>query len=101
MFSPQIQNYINTSSQAAAFNRINELDGYINSIYPKVETPQNKELSAFQEILAESKKENKTPSIFNLDLPPNLNEKKITPLPFGSLTKAQEVQLNLEWPSGH
>jgi len=89
MFSPQIQNYINTSSQAAAFNRINELDSYINSIYPKVETPQNKELSAFQEILAESKKENKIPSIFNLDLPPNLNEKKISPLPFGSLTKLE------------
>ena len=35
MFSPQIQNYINSSSQAAAFNRINELDNYINSIYPK------------------------------------------------------------------
>lgn len=88
MFSPQIQNYINSSSQAAAFNRINELDNYINSIYPKNEpVTQNKELSAFQEILAESKKEDKTPSIFNLDLPPNLDTKKITPMPFGSLTK--------------
>ena len=88
MFSPQIQNYINSSSQAAAFNRINELDNYINSIYPKNEPiTQNKELSAFQEILAESKKEDKTPSIFNLDLPPNLDTKKITPMPFGSLTK--------------
>ncbi len=88
MFSPQIQNYINSSSQAAAFNRINELDNYINSIYPKNEPiVQNKELSAFQEILAESKKEDKTPSIFNLDLPPNLDTKKITPMPFGSLTK--------------
>ena len=88
MFSPQIQNYINSSSQAAAFNRINELDGYINSIYPK-EISQNKELSAFQEILAESKKEDKTPSVFNLDLPPNINEKKIAPLPFGSLTRIE------------
>ena len=88
MFSPQIQNYINSSSQAATFNRINELDNYINSIYPKNEpVTQNKELSAFQEILAESKKEDKTPSIFNLDLPPNLDTKKITPMPFGSLTK--------------
>ena len=89
MFSPQIQNYINSSSQAQAFSRMAELDNYINSIYPKVETSQNKELSAFQEILAESKKENKAPSVFNLDLPPNVNEKKITPLPFGSLTKVE------------
>lgn len=108
MFSPQIQNYINTSSQAAAFNRINELDSYINSLYPRTENSQNKELSAFQEILAESKKENKTPSIFSaslnelpktrekissdftIDLPPNVNAKKITPLPFGSLTKIEK-----------
>ena len=89
MFSPQIQNYINSSSQAAAFSRINELDNYINSIYPKPEVSQNKEISAFQQILAESKKENKTPSVFEIDLPPNINSKKITPLPFGSLTKLE------------
>lgn len=107
MFSPQIQNYINSSSQAAAFNRISELDNYIDSIYPKNETNKIKELSAFQEILAESKKENKTPSVFNvslnelpktnekissnfdIDLPPNVNAKKITPIPFGSLTKIE------------
>ena len=89
MFSPQIQNYINTSSQASAFNRINELDNYINSIYPRAEISPNKEVSAFQQILAESKKENKSPSIFELDLPPNINSKKITPLPFGSLTKLE------------
>ncbi|MBQ4646782.1 MAG: lytic transglycosylase domain-containing protein [Candidatus Gastranaerophilales bacterium] len=85
MFSPQIQNYLNSSSQSAAFSRINELDNYINSIYPKPEVSQNKELSAFQEILAESKKENKTPSVFNLDLPPNINKSKLSPV-FGSLT---------------
>ena len=89
MFSPQIQNYINTSSQAQAYNRMNELDNYINSIYPKVEAPKNQELSAFQEILAESKKEVKSESIFNLDLPPNINSTKVTPLPFGSLTKLE------------
>jgi soluble lytic murein transglycosylase-like protein len=88
MFSPQIQNYINTSSQAAAFSRVNELDNYINSIYPK-EISQNREVSAFQEILAESKKENKSSSVFELDLPPNIDSKKITPLPFGSLTKLE------------
>lgn len=89
MFSPQIQNYINSSSQAAAFNRMNELDNYINTIYPREEVSSNKELSAFQEILAESKKENKLPSVFELDLPPNLNKEKINPLPFGSLTKLE------------
>ena len=109
MFSPQIQNYINTSSQAQAFNRVNELNNYINSIYPQ-NTEKNQELSAFQEILAESKKENKTQGIFsaiapkvqnradiasfsyNVDLPPNVKEDSINPIPFGSLTKAQEVQ---------
>lgn len=89
MFSPQIQNYINSSSQAAAFSRVNELDNYIDSIYPRNEVSANKEVSAFQEILAESKKENKAPSVFELDLPPNINDKKITPLPFGSLTKLE------------
>jgi len=94
MFSPQIQNYLNSSSQAAAFNRVAELDNYINSIYPKTQISQNKEVSAFQEILAESKKENNTPTIFNLDPPPNVNQKKITPLPFGSLTKLETTPTN-------
>ena len=89
MFSPQIQNYINSSSQAAAFSRVSELDNYINSIYPKADVSQNKEVSAFQQILAESKQENKSSSVFELDLPSNINEKKITPLPFGSLTKIE------------
>lgn len=86
MFSPQIQNYINTSSQAQAFNRMNELSNYINTIYPKP-IDENKEVSAFHEILAESKKETQTSGIFNLDVPPNVKENKITLIPFGSLTK--------------
>lgn len=90
MFSPQIQNYINTSSQAQAFNRVNELNSYINSFYPPADIEKNKELSAFQEILAESKNENRTPSVFNLDVPPNVNSKKVSPVAFGSLTKVQE-----------
>ena len=85
MFSPKIQNYINSSGQMQAFSRVNELNNYINSIYPKENIEQTKNLSAFQEILAESKEENKAPSIFELDPPPNI--KKIKPLPFGSLTK--------------
>ena len=86
MFSPQIQNYINTSSQAQAFNRVNELNNYINTIYPQ-QINQNKEISAFQEILAESKKETQNYGIFNLDAPPNVKEAKLNPIPFGSLTK--------------
>ena len=88
MFSPQIQNYINTSSQAQAFNRVNELNNYINTIYPK-QIEQNKEVSAFQEILAESKKETQTSGIFNLDAPPNIRPNKIAPMPFGSLTRVE------------
>ena len=109
MFSPQIQNYINTSSQAQAFNRVNELNTYINSVYPQ-NIEKNQELSAFQEILAESKKENQAPSIFNtnvpkvqnrssetsfnysIDLPPNVKEERISSIPFGSLTKTREAQ---------
>lgn len=93
MFSPQIQNYINTSSQAQAFNRMNELNSYINTIYPK-SVDENKEVSAFHEILAESKKDTQASGIFNLDVPPNIKESnikenKITPIPFGSLTKVE------------
>lgn len=88
MFSPKIQNYINSSGQMQAFSRVNELNNYINSIYPKENIEQTKNLSAFQEILAESKQENKTPSVFEVDLPPNV--KKIEPLPFGSLSKKVE-----------
>ena len=88
MFSPKIQNYINSSGQMQAFSRVNELNNYINSIYPKENINQTANLSAFQEILAESKEENKEPSVFELDPPPNV--KKITPLPFGSLSKKTE-----------
>ena len=89
MFSPQIQNYINSSSQAQAFNRVNELNRYINSIYP-----QNSEVSktsAFDEILAESKKEVNSNSIFELDTPPVV-KKDIKTLPFGSLSGLRGVE---------
>ena len=87
MFSPQIQSYISSSSPAQAYSRINELDNYINSLYPKQEVSQNKDVSAFQEILAQSKKEVKSQSVFELDAPPNIISKKISSIPFGSLTK--------------
>lgn len=97
MFSPQIQSYINSSSHSSAINRMNELNHYIDSIYPSNESQQSAKASAFEEILAESKQEslsNKPSGIFELDLPPNLNSKKETYKiqPFGYLTNAQSVK---------
>lgn len=94
MFSPTIQNYINSSSQAQAYNRANELNRYINSLYPVKNDGEVQQASAFEKILAESKVENKkSNSIFELDLPPNIIEEKkeIKPLPFGSLSKTTDV----------
>ena len=84
MFSPQIQSYIDSSSQAQAFKRVSEINNYINSIYPVQNSNKTQQASAFEEILAESKKEDKS-GIFDLDLPPNI--KKTVPVSFGSLTK--------------
>ena len=96
MFSPQIQSYINSSSHASAINRMNEINQYIDSIYPnnpKVEAPKT---SAFEEVLTESKLEdiNKPSGIFQLDLPPNVKFKKevYSPQPFGALTKVSATK---------
>ena len=83
------ESYINSSSQAQAFSRVNELNNYINSIYPPENISKNKDVSAFAEILAESKKETPSTSVFELDVPPNVKKTKIEALPFGSLTKIQ------------
>ena len=92
MFSPQIQNYINSSSQSSAYSRVEELNQYIDSFYPK-NAAQKVSTSAFDEILAQSKIEPKNQSggIFNVSLSPNIN-KTITPLPFGSLSRRIEKQ---------
>ncbi len=86
MFSPQIQGYIDSSSRLQAQSRANELNNYINSLYPnhQINIPQK---SAFQEILAESNNANRTSGVFDLDPPPTLKQGKIKPMPFGSLTK--------------
>ena len=86
MFSPQIQNYINTSSHASALNRAQEINNYINSIYPQTNVQENNKLSAFEEILAESKQDVQSNSIFKLDSPPNVKKTSLN-LPFGSLSK--------------
>ncbi len=94
MFSPQIQNYINSSSQAQAFSRVSELNRYIDNFYPKenIEKAQNKDV--FKEILANSEAQIPKNSVFNIDNPPKLSlvntSEKISPLPFGSLSKVPE-----------
>ena len=86
MFSPQIQNYINSSSQATAYSRVDELNRYINSFYP-VEETKTESMKGFNEILAESKIDSsqRNNNLFNVDLPPNV--KTTSFLPFGSLSK--------------
>ena len=90
MFSPQIQSYINSSSHTSALNRMNEINHYIDSIYPSnIQKPSEK--SAFEEVLSESKEEltqYKPSGIFNLEAQPKTNIKKETYKlqPFGSLT---------------
>ena len=86
MFSPQIQSYINSSSQAQAFSRVQELNKYIDNFYPQPKTEETS-LNSFQKILAESKDETKTSGIFNIDLPPNVKETSLQKIPFGSLSK--------------
>ncbi len=87
MYSPQIQNYINSSSQATAYSRVDELNRYINSFYPAEET-KSESMKGFNEILAESKIDSsqRNNNIFNVDLPPNV--KTTSFLPFGSLSKS-------------
>lgn len=89
MFSPQIQNYINTSGQSSAYSRVNELNKYIDTIYPQENLQQNSSLDAFEKVLADSKKE-QAPSVFELDLPPlsKIKKQEVEQVnPFGSLTK--------------
>ncbi|MBR2068216.1 MAG: lytic transglycosylase domain-containing protein [Candidatus Gastranaerophilales bacterium] len=92
MFSPQIQSYINSSSHTSALSRVNELNRYIDTIYPKQEPQVENQKSAFEEVLIQSREESaldKPSGIFELNLPPKTEFKKeiYTPQPFGSLTK--------------
>lgn len=99
MFSPQIQNYINTSSEANAYSRVNELNRYIDTFYP-ADTTKTEITKGFNEILAESKIEQKAQpkGVFEIDLPPNIS-KPISPLPFGSLSKSVEKVSSTSAPS--
>lgn len=90
MFSPQIQNYINTSGQSSAYNRVDELNRYINTLYPQENLQQANTQSAFEEILAESKKE-QAQSVFELDLPPIVKKQEVEKVPFGTLSKVNNL----------
>ena len=82
MFSPLIQNFVNNSSQAQAYSRVNELNNYIDKFYPK-ENSKISSKDAFREILTESKNEfSNNNKVFDTSKAP----KEIKPLPFGSLS---------------
>lgn len=91
MFSPQIQNYINSSSQAQAFSRVNELNRYIDSFYPR-ETIEADKKDVFREILASSEAQIPSNSVFNTNTAPKITKEKLAPLPFGSLSKPVSVE---------
>ena len=91
MFSPQIQNYINSSSQAQAFSRVNELNRYIDSFYPW-ETIEADKKDVFREILASSEAQIPSNSVFNTNTVPKITKEKLSPLPFGSLSKPVSVE---------
>ena len=91
MFSPQIQNYINSSSQAQAFSRVNELNRYIDSFYPR-ETIEADKKDVFREILASSEAQIPSNSVFNTNTVPKITKEKLSPLPFGSLSKPVSVE---------
>ena len=97
MFSPQFQSYINSSSHSSALSRVNEINRYIDTIYPSQKTNEVETKSVFEDILAQSKEENnqyKPSGIFNLDLPPNVNpqKEKYKVQPFGALTNVSAVR---------
>jgi len=87
MFSPKIQSYINSSSQAQTMSRVNELNQYIDSIYPGDNLKAENNVNSFKRILAESQ-EAPRQSVFTLDPPPNVKPSALNP--FGSLTARPE-----------
>ena len=90
MFSPKIQSFINSSSQAQTMSRISELNNYIDSIYPDNNIKAENNVSAFKQILEESKDDSRE-SIFTIDVPPNVEKTTINPF-FGSLTNIKPAE---------
>jgi soluble lytic murein transglycosylase-like protein len=66
-------------------SRINELNNYIDTIYPSDNIKTENTVSAFKQILNESEDPTRQ-SVFEIDIPKNVNKAAINPF-FGSLTK--------------
>ena len=78
MFNPKIQSYINSSGEAQAKMRAQQLNSYIEALYPApVDNKQNTTVKPFNEVLKVTKEE--TGSVFEVDKPPTI--------PFGSLSR--------------
>lgn len=90
MFNPVIQNYINSSGEAAAMTRARQLDNYIASLYEQnktTEEPKKEEFGSkpFNEVLKTSIDETKDyKGVFKLDEPPKI--------PFGTLSVGAKIK---------
>lgn len=86
MFNPVIQNYINSSGEAAAMTRARQLETYINSVYEnKQKEPVQEEFGSkpFNEVLKSSIEETSS-GIFDIDKPPKI--------PFGALSVGAKLK---------
>ena len=78
MFNPKIQSYINSSGEAQAKMRAQQLNSYIEALYPTpVDNKENSTITPFNEVLKVAKEESGT--VFKVDKPPEI--------PFGSLSR--------------
>lgn len=78
MFNPKIQSYINSSGEAQAKMRAQQLNSYIEALYPTpVDNKENSAIKPFDEVLKVTKEESGT--VFKVDKPPEI--------PFGSLSR--------------
>ena len=78
MFNPKIQSYINSSGEAQAKMRAQQLNSYIETLYPTpVNNGENTTVKPFNEVLKVTKEENG--AVFEVDKPPQI--------PFGSLSR--------------
>ncbi len=90
MFNPAIQSYINSSGEAQARMRTEQIDAYLNSIYPVQKQPvQTNDTTSFgakpfNEVL-ETSVDSK--QVFKLDEPPKI--------PFGALSASRKTGQNM------
>ena len=87
MFNPTIQNYLNSSGEAAAMTRARQLDAYINNLYAenKTQDAAKEEFGAkpFNEVLKSSiDEQTESGSVFKLDKPQ---------VPFGTLSVGAKI----------